>query len=83
MAEAQREREKMNQEIRSMEIKVNDLEDENARTTDENKFLLSNLEDVNISMCLSESRVQELQEELDAMHVSDYVQVLLHVFVNC
>lgn len=73
----------MNQEIRSMEIKVNDLEDENARTTDENKFLLSNLEDVNISMCLSESRVQELQEELDAMHVSDYVQVLLHVFVNC
>ncbi|RPB09740.1 hypothetical protein P167DRAFT_607775 [Morchella conica CCBAS932] len=68
MAEAQREREKMNQEIRSMEIKVNDLEDENARTTDENKFLLSNLEDVNISMCLSESRVQELQEELDAMH---------------
>lgn len=83
MAEAQREREKMNQEIRDMEIKVNDLEDENSRTTDENKFLLSNLEDVNISMCLSESRVQELQEELDAMHVSDYVQVLLHVFVNC
>jgi hypothetical protein len=83
MAEAQREREKMNQEIRNMEIKVNDLEDENSRTTDENKFLLSNLEDVNISMCLSESRVQELQEELDAMHVSDYVQVLLHVFVNC
>lgn len=81
MAEAEREREKMTNSISTLESKISDLEVENSRTTEENKGLLGTLEDVNINMCLSESRVRELQEELDAMHVSDYIQVLLHGFV--
>lgn len=75
MVEAERERDKMSLSIASLENQINELEIANSRTTEENKDLIGTLEDVNVGMCLSESRVRELQEELDVVHVSDYIQV--------
>lgn len=75
MVEADRDREKMSHSISALENKISELEFANSRTTDANKGLLGTLEDANIDMCMSESRIRELQEELDVVHVSDYIQV--------
>lgn len=75
MVEAEREREKMSLSISALENQINELEFANSRTTDENKGLIGTLEEANVNMCLSESRVRELQEELDVVHVSDYIEV--------
>lgn len=75
MVDAEREREKMSLSISALENQINELEFANSRTTDENKGLIGTLEEANVNMCLSESRVRELQEELDVVHVSDYIEV--------
>lgn len=43
-------------------MRTKELEDENARTEEENKRILDTLDELNISMALSESWVKELQE---------------------
>ncbi|KAA8904550.1 hypothetical protein FN846DRAFT_919704 [Sphaerosporella brunnea] len=54
--------------ISELEMKTTELEYENSRKADENKLLLHNLEELNASMAMSELRVRELQEDLDAAH---------------
>lgn len=82
MIEADRDRENMSHSISALELKISELEFANSHTTEANKGLLGTLEDANIDMCMSESRIRELQEELDVVHVSDYIQVHLCTFHN-
>ena len=76
MAEAESRQASMTSTIMELEARTMDLEDENARTAEENKRLLDTLDELNISMALSEGTVNELQEELDAAHVSTAVAPL-------
>lgn len=55
--------------ISQLERKTAEHELENAKTIEENKRLLHRLEELNSDMTLSEHKVKELQEDLDAAHV--------------
>lgn len=70
MAEAESRQASTTTIILELEMRTKELEDENARTEEENKRILDTLDELNISMALSESWVKELQEDLDAAHVS-------------
>jgi hypothetical protein len=56
--------------ISELEMKTTGLEYENSKKAEENKRLLHSLGELNASMAMSELRVRELQEDLDAAHVS-------------
>jgi len=56
--------------LSELETQTAQLELENAKTLEENKRLLRDLEELNSGMAMSELRVRELQEDLDAAHVS-------------
>jgi predicted RNase H-like nuclease (RuvC/YqgF family) len=69
MAEAEsREREASNT-ISKLEETNSKLEAENLNTRDENERLIEALERLTSDMVLSELRVKELQQDLDATHV--------------
>jgi len=51
-------------------MKTTQLELENSKIIEENKRYLHKLEELNSNMISSELRVRELQEDLDAAHVS-------------
>jgi chromosome segregation ATPase len=70
MAEAESRQAETAVIMSDLETKTTELEDENSKKTEENKRLLHSLEELNASMAMSELRVKELQEDLDAAHVS-------------
>lgn len=68
MTEAEAKEKSMAVTMSELEMKTAHLEQKNARTIDENKRLLHALEELNDNLVLSESKVKDLQEELDATH---------------
>jgi predicted nuclease with TOPRIM domain len=80
MTEAEAKEKSMAVTMSELEMKTAHLEQKNARTIDENKRLLHALEELNDNLVLSESKVKDLQEELDATHVRE--QTLFPPCVN-
>lgn len=70
MAEAESRQASTAMVLEELESQNAQLEVENEKTLEENKRLLRDLEELNSSMAMSELRVRELQEDLDAAHVS-------------
>jgi len=70
MAEAESRQASTAMVLSELEMQNAQLEHENEKTLEENKRLLRDLEELNTSMAMSELRVRELQEDLDAAHVS-------------
>ena len=70
MAEAQDRTAEAAVTISALETKTTQFEMENSRYINENNRLLHVLEGLNTNLASSEGRVNGLQEELDASHVS-------------
>ncbi|KAI5858798.1 hypothetical protein BZA05DRAFT_382474 [Tricharina praecox] len=68
MAEAESRQASTAMVLEELESQNAQLEVENEKTLEENKRLLRDLEELNSSMAMSELRVRELQEDLDAAH---------------
>ncbi|KAI5802827.1 hypothetical protein FPQ18DRAFT_14055 [Pyronema domesticum] len=68
MAEAESREQEASNTISKLEETNSKLEAENLNTTDENERLIEALERLTSDMVLSELRVKELQQDLDATH---------------